>query len=116
MARPVTDRQWQDAVDAAHAIMTMEVGRIYELLHDMPAIDFEECFRILEEGRERGITPTNDVDELHNAAAALVERIDTQMPALSTNNWLGAPLLRLRNALRQRRKGEMTSYAHRKVS
>lgn len=114
MARPVTDRQWQDAVDAAHLIMTLEVGHIFELIGEMPAVDFERISQTLEEGRERGITPMADIAELQDAAAALVEKIEQKLPTFTSG--IINEIERLREALKQRRKKELYCYSQRKAS
>jgi hypothetical protein len=116
MARPTTPKQWQDAVDAAYLIHMVQTGQVYELLGDMPAFDFEKIFQTLEEGREQGITPMADIIELQDAAAALLEKIDTHFHVLRETQLLGASLERLRMALNERRKKELYFYAHRKAS
>ena len=61
--RPVTDRQWQDAVDAAHALLTLEAARLYGLVTGGPEVNVERCVEIIEDGRSRGILPRVDAVE-----------------------------------------------------
>lgn len=58
--RPVTDDQWQDAVDAAHAMLMLEAARLYGLVTGGPEVNIERCVEILEDGQARGIHPRID--------------------------------------------------------
>lgn len=55
--RPVTDEQWQDAVDAAYFVQQIELARLFGLVTGGPEINLESCAEILEDGRELGILP-----------------------------------------------------------
>lgn len=55
--RPVTDEQWQDAVDAAYFMQQIEMARLFGLVTGGPEINLESCVEILEDGRELGILP-----------------------------------------------------------
>lgn len=55
--RPVTDEQWQDAVDAAYFIQQIEMARLFGLVTGGPEINLESCAEILEDGRKLGILP-----------------------------------------------------------
>jgi hypothetical protein len=61
--RPVTDQQWRDAVDAAHALLTLETARLYGLVTGGPEVNVERCVEIIEDGRSRGILPRVDAVE-----------------------------------------------------
>jgi hypothetical protein len=58
--RPVTDQQWQDAVDAAHTLLTLETARLYGLVTGGPEVNVERCVEIIEDGRSRGTLPRVD--------------------------------------------------------
>jgi len=68
---PVTPREWQDAVDAAHACLAIESARQYGLITGGPRVDATRCATILRLGRERGFTPA--VDAVGRFVAALRE-------------------------------------------
>lgn len=64
--RPVTTKQWQDAVDAAdmlarittaQILLLLEMGRLFRLIDDNLDVDVQLCLDTLEEGREKGVTP-----------------------------------------------------------
>lgn len=55
--RPVTPEQWQDAVDAAHALLTFEAARIYGLVEGGPEVNVERCVELLEDGKAMGVVP-----------------------------------------------------------
>jgi len=68
---PVTPREWQDAVDAAHACLCLDSARTYGLVVGGPKVDVDRCLLILRQGRERGFTPA--VDAVERFVAALRE-------------------------------------------
>lgn len=64
--RPLTQGQWQDAVDAgeilsrvttAQILLLLEMGRLFGLVGDDLEVDVQACLDTLEEGREKGVTP-----------------------------------------------------------
>lgn len=55
--RPVNDKQWQDAVDAAYFVQQLAMAQLYGLLTQGLEINIECCVEILEDGRERGVLP-----------------------------------------------------------
>jgi hypothetical protein len=57
--QPITDHDWQLAVDAAHALSSIEAAREYGLIIGGPTIDLVRCAEILQEGATRGITPAH---------------------------------------------------------
>lgn len=66
--RPVTDHQWQQAVDAAYLMQQIELARLFGLLPGWPEVDLEKCSEILADGRELGIRPR--LEQLINRLAA----------------------------------------------
>lgn len=72
--RPVTDPQWQDAVDAAQLLTMLALGQLFELISGLPEIDTQKCSEILEDGRARGITPRLNGEQTSALTLAEVER------------------------------------------
>lgn len=71
---PVTPKEWQTAVDAAHGSLALAAARDYGLVTGGPVVNVERCNQILERGAEMGVTPSPDAIErftLGLAAAAL---------------------------------------------
>lgn len=62
-AMPQTRAEWQSAVDAAEACLTLDSARQYGLVEGGPVIDVRRCRRVLREGRQRGIRPSPGVAE-----------------------------------------------------
>jgi hypothetical protein len=60
MRQPQTPTQWQEAVDAAHAAISLDACRQYGLVTGGPEINMERCEQIIEQGRARGFVPTED--------------------------------------------------------
>lgn len=58
MVDPQTDVQWQEAVDAAHALLLVESARAYGLLVGGPTAHVDRCREILERGLALGIKPS----------------------------------------------------------
>lgn len=54
---PVTDREWQDAVDAARFFIALDSARQYGLVEGGPGVDVERCEDILRRGEARGFLP-----------------------------------------------------------
>lgn len=63
--RPVTEEQWQDAVDAAEVLarittagvlLFIEMGRLFELVNENGEIDIQACHEVIEDARSQGIT------------------------------------------------------------
>ena len=50
-------RLWQDLVDSAHALLTIDSCRQYGLVTGGPECDVERCRKVLEEGRAGGFSP-----------------------------------------------------------
>ena len=62
----MTEKQWQDAVDAAEMfsrvttaqiLLLLELGRLFGLVNDNLEVDVQLCLDTLEEGREKNVTP-----------------------------------------------------------
>ena len=71
MRDPATPAEWQDAVDAAHALLLLGSARAYGLVTGGPLINEDRVEEILEQGRRRGITPA--VDAVERLIAELAE-------------------------------------------
>jgi hypothetical protein len=56
-AEPSTPEEWQDAVDAAHALLSFESARLYGFIAGGPGVNVERCETILDQGRKLGYTP-----------------------------------------------------------
>ena len=69
---PVTDRQWQDAVDAAHYMLTLEVARLYGLASGGVEVNIELCEQIISQGNTLGFRPSI------KAIPRLVEEMETR--------------------------------------
>lgn len=54
---PVTQDQWQDAVDAAYFMQQLAMAQLYGLMVAGPEINIERCIETLKAGRERGVLP-----------------------------------------------------------
>lgn len=61
-------RLWQELVDSAHALLTIDSCRQYGLVTGGPECDAERCRKILVEGRARGFSPRRDSFERFVAA------------------------------------------------
>lgn len=67
--RPVTEEQWQDAVDAADllarittakVLLFLELARVFGLLDENGGIDTQACHEVIEDARSRGVMPSAD--------------------------------------------------------
>lgn len=58
--RPASTRQWQEAVDAAHLCVMLEIAMLYGLLKSGVEVDTQACLDILEDGRIQGIHPRQE--------------------------------------------------------
>lgn len=109
--RPITDEQWQAAVNTAHATLTLELGQLFQLVKAIPAFDIDECLTILAEGAERGIYPNPSVTLLVGAVEKLLTKCDEKLRVLSTHTWLGDELDELRAAVELTKRERTFSYA-----
>jgi hypothetical protein len=62
-AHPATPDEWQNAVDAAHAMLALESARLFGLVQGGPTVNVEHCTKLLALGRQRGIEPKPDATE-----------------------------------------------------
>jgi hypothetical protein len=69
--QPRTRAEWQEAVDAAHALLCLDSARKYRLVTAGPEVDVDRCQEILSAGRNLlGIRPAPDC----------VERLIAELP------------------------------------
>jgi hypothetical protein len=57
---PKTREDWQLAVDAADAALSLNAARQYGLVKGGPGVNVDRCVEILNQGRRRGIIPSPD--------------------------------------------------------
>jgi hypothetical protein len=57
---PETKGEWQDAVDAAYALLVLDAARQYGLVRGGPVPNRERCEDILSRGKQLGIEPRKD--------------------------------------------------------
>ena len=61
---PTTLEEWQNAVDAANALLKLDAARLYGLVSGGPEIDADRCWEILHRAAElHGIEPAEDAVE-----------------------------------------------------
>jgi len=63
MDLPQTVEEWQEAVNAARALLALDAAREYGLVTGGPVFDVKRAAEILDLGKARGITPTDDAVE-----------------------------------------------------
>lgn len=56
-ADPSTPAEWQEAVDCAHAAMTLHAACLYGLVEGGPVVRVDRCAEILRRGAEYRILP-----------------------------------------------------------
>ncbi len=54
--QPITEADWQMAVDAAAACLSIESARQFGLIIGGPEVDIERCTQIVAQGIDLGIT------------------------------------------------------------
>jgi hypothetical protein len=54
---PATSAEWQEAVDAADALLKVSWARAYGLISGGPLVNEARCLELLDEGSRRGIRP-----------------------------------------------------------
>jgi hypothetical protein len=54
---PLTQEEWQEAVDAAEFYLLLHSARQYGLVKGGPEVNLDRCDEMLKRGRERGIVP-----------------------------------------------------------
>lgn len=62
-ADPVHPEEWQEAVDAAKALLALEAARLYGLVTGGPVVNVRRCEEILDQGRTLGYVPSADAVE-----------------------------------------------------
>jgi hypothetical protein len=60
---PKTWAEWQEAVDTAHALLTLDSARQFGLVTGGPSINVDRCVEVLEQGKSRYILPRPDAIE-----------------------------------------------------
>lgn len=71
---PTTKQEWQEAIDAADAMLTLNAAIVFDLV-DIPAqVDIRRCMHTISEGRERGMQPRREKLEEHLIGALDRER------------------------------------------
>ncbi len=55
---PQTLEEWQNAVDAADALLHIQSAEAYGLITGAPTVNVERCEQLLEAARQRGRTPS----------------------------------------------------------
>lgn len=60
---PQGDAEWQNAADAAHALLAVDAARTYGLITGGPDVDVERCSEMPERASLRGITLAKDAIE-----------------------------------------------------
>jgi hypothetical protein len=54
---PKTLEQWQEAMDMAHFLLSLESARRYGLVKGGPEVNVVRCLEIIQLGREKGMEP-----------------------------------------------------------
>lgn len=65
---PATPGEWVDAVDTAHALLSLEAARLYGLITGGPTVNVDRCEAILQAGKARGVHPSPQAVERFVAA------------------------------------------------
>ncbi len=55
---PQTPEEWQNAVDAADALLHVQSAAAYGLITAAPTVNVERCEQLLDAARRRGVTPS----------------------------------------------------------
>lgn len=61
--QPKTRAEWQEAADAAEALITLDSARQYGLVTGGPGVNIDRCLAILRAARRKGIRPAKDCVE-----------------------------------------------------
>jgi hypothetical protein len=59
---------WQELVDSAHALLSIDSARQYGLITGGPECNHKRCYQILKDGQARGVHPRADAVESFIAA------------------------------------------------
>jgi hypothetical protein len=57
MRNPRTVQEWEDAVDAAQALLLLDSARRYGLVTGSPRVNVARCEALLKQGRKQGYRP-----------------------------------------------------------
>ncbi len=60
---PQTPVEWQEAVDVAHMLLTIDSARQYGLIKGGPAVNVDRCAEIIKRGAALGFVPA-PIDQL----------------------------------------------------
>lgn len=60
---PKTQAEWQDAVDAAWALLGIDSARQYGLVTGGPEVNVANCLDMVRKGEAWGITPSDDANK-----------------------------------------------------
>lgn len=82
MKDPETNEEWQEAVDGASFLLSLDSGKQYGLIDTDIAVNAERCEEILAAGKARGFVPAPD-DELIDRFIQPRERA-TPLPGLAS--------------------------------
>lgn len=55
---PMSRAEWQEAVDAAHALLCLDAARLYGLITGGPTVNVDRCQRILAAGKKLNVQPS----------------------------------------------------------
>lgn len=71
MRNPRTRSEWQEAVDAAEAMLLVHGAQRYGLITGGPNVNADRCVAVLERARQHGIVPRAEkVEEILEGLAA----------------------------------------------
>lgn len=93
---PQTPEQWQEAMDAAHAVVLVEAARRLGFIAGGPTVNLERCAEILAGGKDRGYSAerTGVYDFLfQTGAAAEVHEAMAKLERMADGGLLSAALL-----------------------
>ena len=60
---PQGDAEWQNAADAAHALLAVDAARAYGLISGGPDVDTGRCAEVLDRAHGMGLAPAEDAIE-----------------------------------------------------
>jgi hypothetical protein len=60
---PNTAKEWQDAVDAAYVLISIDAARQYGLITGGPKANVDRCIEIPALGKRKGFSPSVDAVE-----------------------------------------------------
>ena len=57
---PNNPQEWQDLVDSAHALLSIDAARQFGLITGGPECNVDRCVETLQQGKALGIIPRSD--------------------------------------------------------